>query len=159
MVERIKSELGCVIERVDNKKECIQVKNEDIKRVSEYLKNRYSYCSVIDIFGTNQECEERSEHNITYVYVNTKHNHRLYVRTSTKAEIASISEVYRSSTWLERELYDMYGVYPVGSKDPRRILTDYGFRGHPLKKGFHVNGYYAIRYDDKKKRIVMEMQE
>lgn len=87
-----------------------------------------------------------------------KYNFRLIVRITTDAEesVDSVVSIYRSAGWLERETYDMFGVIFNENGDLRRILTDYGSEGHPLRKDFPVNGYGEIRFDHELKRIVFE---
>ena len=86
------------------------------------------------------------------------HNQRVRVKVSLseKDEISSITDIYASSDWYEREVFDMYGIKFLGHRDLRRILTDYGFRGHPLRKDFPLTGYSEVRYDEVRKRVVYE---
>ncbi len=70
--------------------------------------------------------------------------------------VPSVTEVFNSANWLEREAWDMYGIYFSGHPDLRRLLTDYGFEGHPLRKDFPLTGYVEVRYDEDQKRVVYE---
>ena len=86
------------------------------------------------------------------------HNQRVRIKVSLSegGEVPSITDIYASSDWYEREVFDMYGIKFSGHRDLRRILTDYGFRGHPLRKDFPLTGYNEVRYDEVRKRVVYE---
>ncbi|KAL1861575.1 hypothetical protein VTK73DRAFT_7049 [Phialemonium thermophilum] len=98
---------------------------------------------------------------IVYNLLSVRHNARIRVKTyaDEAAPVPSITSLYLGANWYEREVYDMFGVFFVGHPDLRRILTDYGFEGHPLRKDFPLTGYTEIRYDEEKKRIVTEPLE
>jgi len=81
---------------------------------------------------------------------------RVKIETDEVTPVASIIEVYRGADWFEREAYDLYGVLFTGHPEMRRILTDYGFEGHPLRKDFPLTGFVEVRYDDEQKRVVYE---
>ena len=81
---------------------------------------------------------------------------RISIETDEDTPVASITSVYPSADWFERETFDMFGVFFSGHPDLRRILTDYGFHGHPLRKDFPMTGYVEVRYDDELKRVVYE---
>lgn len=87
-----------------------------------------------------------------------KHNQRIRVKTQTDEEtpVASLTSLYPGADWFERETYDLFGVLFDGHPDLRRIMTDYGFDGHPLRKDFPMSGYVEVRYDDERKRVVYE---
>jgi len=74
-----------------------------------------------------------------------------------KTSVLSIERIFKIATWFERELWDLFGIYFINNKDLRRILTDYGFKGHPLRKDFPLSGYVEVRYFFNEKRIVVEM--
>lgn len=98
---------------------------------------------------------------VNFLILNLSVPYRIILRTFTNeyVPISSVSDIYSSSGWLEREVWDMYGVYFSGHKDLRRILTDYGFSGYPLRKDFPLTGYTEVRYDDTKKQVVLEPLE
>ena len=100
--------------------------------------------------------EQRFE--VIYNLLSLKHNQRIRVKLALKdGEVApSAVEVFNSAAWFEREVWDMYGVVFAEHPDLRRILTDYGFEGHPLRKDFPLTGYVEVRYDEEKKRVVYE---
>ena len=112
---------------------------------------------LIDICGVDYpERAERFE--VVYQLLSMRQNHRVRVKLSTDAEtpVPSVTSVYSAAGWWERETWDLYGVLFSGHPDLRRILTDYGFEGHPLRKDFPLTGYVEVRYDDQQKRVVYE---
>ncbi len=98
---------------------------------------------------------------VVYNMLSIRHNARIRVKTyaDEATPVPSICSLYDGANWYEREVYDMFGVFFVGHPDLRRIMTDYGFDGHPLRKDFPLTGYTEIRYDEEKKRIVVEPLE
>ena len=98
--------------------------------------------------------EKRFE--IAYLLLSPKLNRRIRVKIVTDETAPSIVSVFPAADWYEREVYDMYGVLFDGHPDLRRILTDYGFEGHPLRKDFPMTGYVEVRYDDEQKRVRYE---
>ncbi|KAK5163880.1 putative NADH-ubiquinone oxidoreductase 30.4 kDa subunit, mitochondrial [Saxophila tyrrhenica] len=98
---------------------------------------------------------------IVYNMLSVRHNARIRVKTyaDEATPVPSITSLYDGANWYEREVYDLFGVFFVGHPDLRRIMTDYGFDGHPLRKDFPLTGYTEIRYDEEKKRIVVEPLE
>ena len=112
---------------------------------------------LIDVCGVDwPEREERFD--VVYHFLSPKQNLRIRVKVATDEDtpVPSIIDVFAGAEWFERETYDMYGVLFTGHPDLRRILTDYGFDGHPLRKDFPLTGYVEVRYDDEKKRVVYE---
>jgi NADH dehydrogenase (ubiquinone) Fe-S protein 3 len=102
------------------------------------------------------EREKRFE--VVYCLLSIKYNARVIVKTMVDemTPIASATTVFNSANWYEREVWDLYGIYFVNHPDLRRILTDYGFQGHPMRKDFPLSGYVEVRYDDEQKRVVTE---
>jgi len=98
---------------------------------------------------------------VVYNMLSVRHNARIRVKTyaDEATPVPSICDLYDGANWYEREVYDLFGVFFTGHPDLRRILTDYGFDGHPLRKDFPLTGYTEIRYDEEKKRIVVEPLE
>ena len=113
--------------------------------------------TLVDICGVDFP-QRRERFEIVYHMLSMRMNQRIRVKISTDAETAvpSIVEVFPVAEWFEREAYDMYGILFSGHPDLRRILTDYGFDGYPLRKDFPVTGFVEVRYDDEKKRVVYE---
>lgn len=112
---------------------------------------------LMDVCGVDYpEREERFE--VVYNLLSLTHNNRVRIKVSTDAEtpVPSATAVFSAANWLERETWDMFGIYFSDHPDLRRILTDYGFEGHPLRKDFPLTGYVEVRYDDEQKRVVYE---
>ncbi len=115
---------------------------------------------LMDICGVDYpDRDQRFE--VVYNLLSVSHNQRVRVKLSTDGEtpVPSATPVYSSAGWWERETWDMYGILFADNPDLRRILTDYGFEGHPLRKDFPLTGYVEVRYDDEKKRVVYEPVE
>jgi len=115
------------------------------------------YQQLMEIAGVDYpERAERFE--VVYCLLSLTRNHRLRVHVSTDEEhpVPSVTGLWPVAGWLEREVYDLYGVLFAGNPDLRRILTDYGFRGHPLRKDFPSTGYVELRYSEEAKRVVYE---
>ena len=93
-----------------------------------------------------------------YCLLSTKYNSRIKIKTFVDefTPVESIVDIYQSANWLEREVWDMNGIYIEQHPDLRRILTDYGFEGYPLRKDFPLSGYTEVRYDDSQKRVISE---
>ena len=112
---------------------------------------------LMDLCGVDYpEREKRFE--VVYNLLSLTHNMRVRVKVDTDEEtpVPSVSGVFSSATWWEREAWDLFGIYFSEHPDLRRIMTDYGFDGHPLRKDFPLTGYVEVRYDDEQKRVVYE---
>ena len=112
---------------------------------------------LVDICGVDYpDEEERFE--VVYNLLSLKHNQRIRVKLSTSEDepVPSVTGVFSVANWFEREVWDLYGVFFSDHPDLRRILTDYGFEGHPMRKDFPLTGYVEVRYDDDQKRVVYE---
>ena len=98
---------------------------------------------------------------VVYNLLSVSHNARLRIKTciDDTTSLESSTPIYSSAGWWEREVWDMFGIFFSGHPDLRRILTDYGFEGHPLRKDFPLTGYVEVRYDDSEKRVVTESLE
>ena len=112
---------------------------------------------VIDICGVDYP-SRKQRFEVVYNLLSVQYNSRIRVQTSVDeiTPISSIVTLFSSAGWWEREVWDMFGVYFSNHPDLRRILTDYGFEGHPLRKDFPLSGYLEVRYDDSEKRVVSE---
>lgn len=132
---------------------------EHIAEVLTFLRDdaRSYYKVLVDVFAVDYpEHEQRFE--VVYNLLSMKFNTRMRVkvRASEDTLVPSVTSVYSSAEWFEREVFDMYGVLFSGHPDLRRILTDYGFDGYPLRKDFPLTGYVEVRYDEEQKRVVYE---
>ncbi|KAI4112757.1 MAG: hypothetical protein LQ345_006140 [Seirophora villosa] len=118
------------------------------------------YTMVADITAVDYPTRE-ARFEVVYNMLSVRHNSRIRVKTyaDEATPVPSITSLYDGANWYEREVYDLYGVFFVGHPDLRRIMTDYGFDGHPLRKDFPLTGYTEIRYDEERKRIVVEPLE
>ena len=136
----------------------IQVTRDDIVRVLTYLRDNVNcqFKQLMDLCGVDYpEREERFE--VVYNLLSMPLNRRIRVKVRTGGEpVPSVVGVFSTAGWFERECWDLYGVPFDGNPDLRRILTDYGFEGHPLRKDFPLSGFVEMRYDDEKKRVVYE---
>jgi NADH-quinone oxidoreductase subunit C len=119
-----------------------------------------SYQQLMEIAGVDYpERLERFE--VCYHLLSLTRNHRIRIKVMTDEEtpVPSITDIWPVAGWLEREVFDMYGVLFEGNPDLRRILTDYGFRGHPFRKDFPLSGYVEMRYSEEHKRVIYEPVE
>jgi len=112
---------------------------------------------LIDLCGADYP-ERPWRFDVVYHLLSMTKNHRirLKIQTDEDTPVASVASVYPVAEWFEREAFDMYGVFFSGHPDLRRLLTDYGFHGHPLRKDFPMSGYVEVRYDDELKRVIYE---
>jgi NADH-quinone oxidoreductase subunit C len=115
------------------------------------------FVSFIDLTAVDYPAREKRFDVVTHL-LSPKHNIRIRVKvlTDEMTPVASLSELYPAANWFEREAYDLFGIFFSGHPDLRRLLTDYAFDGHPLRKDFPMTGYVEVRYDDDRKRVVYE---
>ena len=113
--------------------------------------------SIVDVALVNQLFTEH-RFDVVYHLMSPKMNRRIRIKIQTdeKTPVASATDVFPGALWFERETYDLYGVLFTGHPDLRRLLTDYGFEGHPLRKDFPLTGFVEVRYDDEQKRVVYD---
>jgi len=137
----------------------ITVAPGDIIDVLNFLKRdvQCQFISIIDICGADYPSRQR-RFDVVYHLLSPRQNQRIRVKVEADEEtlVPSATAVYPGADWYERETYDLYGVLFTGHPDLRRILTDYGFEGHPLRKDFPLTGFVEVRYDDEVKRVVYE---
>lgn len=149
------------IEKITIKKnECtVYVKKEYVNEFFFFIQNHihYQFKSLIDICGVDYPNDIR-RFQVVYHVLSVSKNMRLRIKASISENdsIDSICDTFQSANWWEREVFDMYGIYFKNHPDLRRILTDYGFEGHPMRKDFPLSGYVEVRYDYEKKRVVHE---
>lgn len=142
-----------------NRELVVNAKRESIIKVLSFLRDDKECACQILVDLTAVDYPDRAERfDVVYNLLSLKQNHRIRVKVSTDEEktVPSVSEVYSFAGWCEREVWDMYGIVFDNHPDLRRILTDYGFEGHPLRKDFPLTGYVELRYDEEQKRVVYE---
>jgi NADH-quinone oxidoreductase subunit C len=137
----------------------VVVRREDIVRVVTFLRDdpECLFVSFVDICGADYPGREK-RFDVVYHFLSPRHNRRirLKVETDEVTPVPSIISQFPAANWYERETYDLYGVLFSGHPDLRRILTDYGFEGFPLRKDFPLTGFVEVRYDDAQGRVVYE---
>ena len=127
--------------------------------LTEFLKADPSckFSTLVDITAVDHPSRDR-RFDVVYHLLSMYQNHRIRLKLAIREDemVHSITEVHPTANWFEREVFDMFGILFSGHPDLRRILTDYGFRGHPLRKDFPTTGYTEVRYDEVEKRVVYE---
>ncbi len=115
------------------------------------------YSTLVDITAVDYPGRE-ARFDIVYHFLSMYQNHRIRVRAAVREDeiVPSITSIHPAANWFEREVFDMFGIIFSGHPDLRRILTDYGFRGYPLRKDFPTTGYSEVRYDEAQKRVIYE---
>lgn len=140
----------------------IYVAPKNIFNVILFLRDHLNcqFKSISDICGIDFP-ERKNRFEVVYNLLSVRFNSRIRVKTTVNEfiPVPSISPVLKGASWYEREVWDMFGIFFIGHSDLRRILTDYGFDGFPLRKDFPLSGYTEVRYDDSQKRVVCEPLE
>jgi len=137
----------------------IDVSNSNVIDTIQFLKTNESckFRQLIDIAGVDFPAEEKR---FKLVYLLLSHENNLRIKISTSFEIGkkiqSLTKIYPSANWMEREVFDMYGIEFENHPDLRRILTDYNFEGYPLRKDFPLTGFSEVRYSEKDKKVIYE---
>ena len=161
-IERlINSELATKIQKsfIKNSELTIEIDENNLIEVIQFLKSneRCKFKQLIDIAGVDYP---DSEKRFQLVYLLLSHENNIRIKVSTQFQlnqiINSITKIFPSANWMEREVFDMYGIKFKNHPDLRRILTDYGFKGHPLRKDFPVTGFNEVRYSEKEKKVIYE---
>lgn len=121
------------------------------------LRDQFAFQQLIDLCGVDYP-DRVQRFDVVYHLLSLTKNYRvrLKIQTDEDTPVPTVTGVYPCADWFEREAFDMYGIFFEGHPDLRRILTDYGFHGHPLRKDFPMTGYVELRYDDELKRVVYE---
>jgi NADH-quinone oxidoreductase subunit C len=131
----------------------------DIVKIATFLRDdeRCRFIGLVDITAVDWPSREK-RFDVVYHFLSPTQNARVRVKAETDeaTPVPSIIEVFPGANWCERETYDLYGVLFSGHPDMRRILTDYGFQGHPLRKDFPLTGFVEVRWDDEQKRVVYD---
>ncbi|HWK40858.1 MAG TPA: NADH-quinone oxidoreductase subunit C [Croceibacterium sp.] len=136
------------------------VERERIEDALRLLRDHHEYQQLMEIAGVDYpDREERFE--VVYMLLSVTKNHRVIVkvRAAENTPVPTVTTLWPVAGWLEREVFDLYGVLFDGNTDLRRILTDYGFEGHPFRKDFPLTGYQELRYSEEEKRVVYEPVE
>ena len=159
--KKINSELATKIKKTELKHNQIYIETnkDDLFDVILFLKtDKYTqFRQLIDITAVDYP-EEIERFKIVYLFLSHEFNHRVILSyfINENEVIPSITSLFPSANWMEREVFDMYGVNFKDHPDLRRILTDYGFEGHPLRKDFPLTGHSEVRYSEDKKKVISE---
>ena len=157
----ISSELSSKIKNslIENSELLIEIEDKDLIDVVQFLKSNENckFKQLIDIAGVDYpDNEKRFE--LVYLFLSHENNLRvkLLIKFQLDQSINSLTKIFPSANWMEREVFDMYGIKFKNHPDLRRILTDYGFKGHPLRKDFPLTGFNEVRYSEKDKKVIYE---
>ncbi len=159
--ETIAREIGGVVTSTEIIREelVLNVKRENIVKVLIFLRDDVNcqFKMLMELCGVDYP-ERENRFDIVYCLLSLTLNQRIRVKTQTNVDMAvpSVAGIFSSANWWEREAWDLFGIYFSDHPDLRRILSDYGFEGHPLRKDFPLTGYVELRYDDEQKRVVYE---
>ena len=157
----INSELSSKIQKsfVKNDELEIEINESDLIDVIQFLKSneKCKFRQLIDIAGVDYPHQEK-RFKLIYFFLSHEKNIRIKLSMQFESDemINSITKVFPSANWMEREVFDMYGIKFKNHPDLRRILTDYGFKGHPLRKDFPLTGFNEVRYSEKEKKVIYE---
>ena len=137
----------------------VDTSEEELINVILFLKahDKLKFKQLIDIAGVDYP-EEEKRFSLVYLLLSHERNIRIKVSINFEIEkkIPTLTKIYPSSNWMEREVFDMYGIEFINHPDLRRILTDYNFEGHPLRKDFPLTGFNEVRYSEKEKKVIYE---
>ena len=159
--KKINSELTTKINtsRINHSQIFINIDSEDLIDVILFLKNNENtkFKQIIDITAVDYPQNEK-RFKLVYLFLSHEYNSRLVLESFINEDevVPSITQIYPAANWMEREVFDMYGIKFKNHPDLRRILTDYGFKGHPLRKDFPLTGFNEVRYSEKEKKVVYE---
>jgi len=137
----------------------VTAKAADVVKVATFLRDdpACQFVNITDVTAVDRPSREQ-RFDVVYHFLSPRLNQRIRLKVATDetTPVPSLINVFRGADWFERETYDLYGVLFTGHPDMRRILTDYGFEGHPLRKDFPLTGFVEVRYDDEQKRVVYD---
>ena len=157
----VNSELASKIQKsiIEHKELLIEINEFDLVDVIQFLKSNDSckFRQLIDIAGVDYPDDEK-RFQLIYLFLSHENNLRIKVLIKFQIDqtISSITKIFPSANWMEREVFDMYGIKFKNHPDLRRILTDYNFKGHPLRKDFPLTGFNEVRYSEKEKKVIYE---
>ncbi|MEQ8357766.1 MAG: NADH-quinone oxidoreductase subunit C [Kiloniellaceae bacterium] len=144
---------------ISNGQLSLQITRDSLIKVLTHLRDDQNcqFKQLVDVTAVDHP-DQAERFEVVYNLLSLKHNQRIRVKLTTdeRTAVASVSGVFSSAIWLEREVWDMFGIFFSDHPDLRRILTDYGFEGHPLRKDFPLTGFKEVRYDEEQKRVVYE---
>ena len=144
---------------IENSEITVEARRAEIVKVISFLRDDpiCKFSSLIDICGVDYPARER-RFDVVYHMLSMAHNTRIRIKVTTDETIPvhSITSIFPNANWYEREAFDMYGILFDQHPDLRRILTDYGFEGYPLRKDFPLSGFVEVRYDEERKSVVYE---
>jgi NADH-quinone oxidoreductase subunit C len=141
---------------------CVSLDKTYLRSYLFFLKNHVlcQYDLLTDLTGVSNASQEDKPYDVIYELLSIRFNNRLRVKVqAVNNSVSTVSDIYFSANWSECELWDMYGIYPENHDRLTRLLTDYGFEGHPLRKDFPLSGYYDVRYNEFKKRVIIDKLE
>ena len=157
----INSELASKVQQsvIINEELTVEVNVNDLIEVVQFLKSndKCKFRQLIDIAGVDYP-EKDKRFQLVYLFLSHENNIRIkiLIKFQPDESINSLTKIFPSANWMEREVFDMYGIKFKNHPDLRRILTDYGFKGHPLRKDFPLTGFNEVRYSEKEKKVVYE---
>ena len=157
----VNSELASKVQKtiIEHNELLIEIHENDLVEIIQFLKSNDSckFRQLIDIAGVDYPEDER-RFQLIYLFLSHENNLRikLLIKINTDQQISSITKIFPSANWMEREVFDMYGIKFKNHPDLRRILTDYNFKGHPLRKDFPLTGFNEVRYSEKEKKVIYE---
>ena len=157
----INSDLSTKIQNsfIENNELMIEINENELIEVIQFLKtnDKCKFRQLIDIAGVDYPDNEK-RFKLIYLFLSHENNIRIKLSINFEANqlINSITKIFPSANWMEREVFDMYGIKFKNHPDLRRILTDYGFKGHPLRKDFPLTGFNEVRYSEKEKKVIYE---
>tara|TARA_Y100001935_G_scaffold247458_1_gene243395 strand:+ start:676 stop:1287 length:612 start_codon:yes stop_codon:yes gene_type:complete len=157
----INSDLSTKIQKstIENDELMIEINENELIEVIQFLKtnDKCKFRQLIDIAGVDYPDNEK-RFKLIYLFLSHENNIRikLLINFDVNTLINSITKIFPSANWMEREVFDMYGIKFKNHPDLRRILTDYGFKGHPLRKDFPLTGFNEVRYSEKEKKVIYE---
>ena len=157
----INSELASKVQQsvIINEELTVEINVNDLIEVVQFLKSndKCKFRQLIDIAGVDYP-EKDKRFQLVYLFLSHENNIRIkiLIKFQLDESINSLTKIFPSSNWMEREVFDMYGIKFKNHPDLRRILTDYGFKGHPLRKDFPLTGFNEVRYSEKEKKVVYE---
>ena len=157
----INSDLSTKIQKstIENDELMIEINENELIEVIQFLKtnDKCKFRQLIDIAGVDYPDNEK-RFKLIYLFLSHENNIRikLLINFDVNTLINSITKIFPSANWMEREVFDMYGIKFKNHPDLRRILTDYGFKGHPLRKDFPLTGFNEVRYSEREKKVIYE---